>query len=121
MRALKPTEVLFLSSRETTSVVSAVKSDLEDLRETTFADPVELTADNAGECCARITIWLQEVVGGAAVEITAGTKEMSAVLLVAARRSKTRVLYLRHETRGPVPLYKIGNMNMSSLDEWALK
>ena len=120
VRALKATEVLFLTSRETTPALEAVKEGMKDLRATTFADPVELTAVNAGECCDRITTWLEEGASGAAVEITAGTKDMSAVLLVAARRSHARVLYLRHETRGPVPLYEIGNMNMVSLD-WALK
>jgi hypothetical protein len=120
VRALKPAEVLFLTSPETTPALEGLKKDLMDLRATTFADPMELTAVNADECCARITTWLQATSSGSAVEITAGTKDMSAVLLVAARRSNTRILYLRHETRGPVPLYGIGNMNMVSLD-WALR
>jgi hypothetical protein len=46
--------------------------------------------------CAEIATWLLEQ-ENAAVDITAGTKEMSAVLIAAARRASARVLYLRHE------------------------
>jgi len=118
VRALKPSEARFLSSPETTGVEPDVRRSLQDLRNTSFAPPVELSAHNADECCDSMTDWLQQDADGAAVDITAGRTDMSAVLLVAARRSRTRILYLRHETRGPVPLYGTGNM--ISLD-WALK
>ena len=118
IRALKPAEVLLLGSKESIRLEKVLRENLQDHPTIKIIPPLELTEDNAGARCDEIAAWLEKDSSETAVDITAATKDMSSVLLIAARRSNARVLYLRHKTRGPAPLY--GNGSLTSLD-WALK
>ena len=118
IRALKPSEVLLLGSRESIGLVMALQENLKDHPYINVGPPLELTDSNAAFCCDEIAAWLEKDSLATAVDITAATKDMSSVLLIAARRSNARVLYLRHKTRGPAPLYGTGSL--TSLD-WALE
>ena len=53
-----------------------------------------------------------------AVEITGGTKAMSAVLIAAAQRTRANILYMRHETANHGPLF--GTETITTLD-WLTK
>lgn len=99
--AIRPFDCLFLCTSETEDYGKALSAAYCRTKSSRI---LAMTAGTEETACQTIADWLREG-ETPAVDITAGNKEMTAVLIASARRVGARTLYLRHKTTGTIPLY----------------
>jgi len=105
-RAARPRRLLLLATADSATWVEAVRVQAAAVG-SSVEEPCFLGEGGEREVAAKIGAWLSSAPRPAAVDITAGTKAMTAILLAAAARSGAQVLYLTHRTEhgGNTPLF----------------
>ena len=114
VKALSPAAVLVVHTRETVAYVEGFRAGLSD-REIDIVD-TSFSLGRARECLRFLRRWMSSEPDSErrAVDITGGTKPMTAALLVAARAVGAKVLYLTHEYEHDAPVY--GTESIEALD-----
>jgi len=111
LRALSPCQARVLVTSQTAESFASLEKEISDCQMEALAYSTECEVTLVEE----IARWLSgpEQSGGGAVEITGGTKAMTAVLIAAAQRAQASIYYLRHETIRRAPKY--GTERLTSL------
>jgi hypothetical protein len=114
LTVVRPKNALVLVTSETRDLFHRIEENLASEKIT--VTPLEIDLDNIASALPEITSHLLETSDAkpSAVEITGGTKTMTALLIVAALRANSRIFYLKHRTENRRPV--VGGEILTWLD-----